>query len=104
LLVSCVKKPLQEPFYHKTNPVIKCVTFEGVKQAVATLLKLSVSKKVALVLIFISLTALCIVTIKPAWASAVLDSWVSKVPMQEVRGDLDIFAYFQIAHGFTGRS
>jgi parallel beta-helix repeat protein len=47
------------------------VTFKGAKQAVATSLKLSVSNKVALVLILISLTALCTIIIKPTFITGV---------------------------------
>jgi N-acetylneuraminic acid mutarotase len=92
LLTYLVKKPLQKPFYHKTSPIIECVTFEGAKDAMPISLKLFANEKNILALILLSLTALWIGAIKPVWSSAdaVEDSWVSKAPMQEARGGLGV--------------
>jgi len=44
------------------------------------------NKPVALPLILISLAALCIVTVKPVWASG--DVWMSKAPMPTARSTI----------------
>jgi len=50
--------------------------------------KLFANKKITLTLMLISLTALCIVVIKPVWASG--DSWALKAPMHEARAHLGV--------------
>jgi N-acetylneuraminic acid mutarotase len=64
------------------------MAFKGAKHSMPIWLKLIANKKSALVLIFISLTGLWTIKIKPAWASG--DSWMTKAPMHEARGGLGV--------------
>ncbi|MCW4044159.1 MAG: hypothetical protein NWE94_01410, partial [Candidatus Bathyarchaeota archaeon] len=54
--------------------------------------EISMSKKVALLLVLVFLTASCITAAKPALSSVTVaeDTWVSKAPMQVARGNLGV--------------
>ena len=62
-----------------------------------------VNKPVALILILISLTALCAITVKPVRASApVADSWMSKAPMPTPRFDLGVAVVYGKIYAIGG--